>query len=560
MPVRLALIIGLLLLGLPVPMAAAAEVSLSSTIDAVTVFPRGAEVRRSAEIALEAGAHVVVFPDLPAGVARDSVRLAGEASGRLAIGSVDVRRVKVLEAEEGALDQAARKALEDRIEALRDERARLDAVIRSAETQRTLLENLARLPTRPSGPGRDGVALTAEGWAKVLDMIGARMPDIGKRVLDARIAQRGLDRQIADLRKQLEQKPPRRELRTEVRVHLDASTPVKGRLVVTYHVANASWAPVYEARLRTGDKAAAPSLVLVRRARINQRTGEDWRNVALTLSTARPLEGTSAPDIGTQTVTFRKPPPPPGPRTAFKRRMAPAMEAARPAPLAAPEPIAERGATVRNAPFQALYRIPGRQSVPTVKEAKTVRIDTITLTPVLKVRTVPRRVPKAYLYAAFSLKGDVALLPGRVALFRDGVFVGRGRLPVLAAGEEHDLGFGIDDRVRVKFTTVKRERGKSGILTSSRTDERRFRITIVNRHARAILLELRDRIPVSEEQEIEVATLELTPAPSKRDVDGKRGVLGWALTLEPGAKQEVRIGYRLTWPKDKEIRLHPPGP
>ena len=61
---------------------------------------------------------------------------------------------------------------------------------------------------------------------------------------------------------------------------------------------NAYWAPTYDAMLTTGREDGEPTIELVRRADIVQNTGEDWTDVALTLSTTRPTGGTDAPTVG----------------------------------------------------------------------------------------------------------------------------------------------------------------------------------------------------------------------------------------------------------------------
>ena len=81
--------------------------------------------------------------------------------------------------------------------------------------------------------------------------------------------------------------------------------------------------PFYDARLATGTKAQAPKLQLVRRASIQQRSGENWDNVALALSTARPGAGTAAPSSPPMTVDYEPDAPPPPPRPA--RRVARAV-------------------------------------------------------------------------------------------------------------------------------------------------------------------------------------------------------------------------------------------
>jgi uncharacterized protein (TIGR02231 family) len=139
-----------------------------------------------------------------------------------------------------------------------------------------------------------------------------------------------------------------------------------------------------------------------------------------------------------------------------------------------------------------------------------------------------------------------------VSLFRDGTFVGTNALPVLSPGEEHELGFGIDDLVRVKHAIAEEKRGETGLISTSRTDTRDYRITVKNMHDRAVQLVIFDQIPVSQNQEIRVDLTGRT-APTKQNVDDKRGVLSWESKLEPDQEQVIEFGYRVTWPSAKQI-------
>ena len=60
--------IALALLVLPAFLSAAhaADVKGTTRIDAVTVFPSGAEITRVGKVKLEGGDHVILFTDLPA--------------------------------------------------------------------------------------------------------------------------------------------------------------------------------------------------------------------------------------------------------------------------------------------------------------------------------------------------------------------------------------------------------------------------------------------------------------------------------------------------------------
>src|SRR5256885_3339962 len=99
-----------------------AEIKGGSRIDAVTVYPLGAEVTRIGRVTMERGEHVILFTDLPAQALSGSLRVEGKASGTLEIGSVDTR-LGVVPRSDSAVAATERKQIEDAIEKLKDERA-----------------------------------------------------------------------------------------------------------------------------------------------------------------------------------------------------------------------------------------------------------------------------------------------------------------------------------------------------------------------------------------------------------------------------------------------------
>jgi uncharacterized protein (TIGR02231 family) len=215
-------------------------------------------------------------------------------------------------------------------------------------------------------------------------------------------------------------------------------------------------------------------------------------------------------------------------------------------------PAEERRATIDAQAFQATYAIAGRVTVPATGEAKRVQIDDMQLEPALTVRTVPKLEQKAYLYAKMTMARGTPILPGQVALFRDATFVGNGRLPQLASGEEHELGFGADDSVRVRHAVAEEKRSETGIITTSKTDVRNYRISVKNMHMRSLQLTVLDQIPVPQHADIKVELIGKA-APSRRDVDDKRGVLAWDAKLEPDEERVIEFGYRATWPAAKKV-------
>lgn len=534
----------------------AAEIKGASAINAVTVYPSGAEVTRIGKVAIERGEHTLLFTDLPADAVASSIRVEGKATGKLEIGSVDTRIVQVPRTDE-QVAASERRRIEQDIEKLKDERALLQATIQAAETQKRLVDNLAQMPAQPQPAGS---AVAQPNWNELFALIGQRGAEAHKTILETQIKARETDRQIRDLEGKLASLAPSRRARTEVKVSVGAATSLDADIVIRYQVRRAGWVPYYDARLSTGTKAQAPKLSLVRRASIEQRTGESWENVTLALSTARPSAGTAAPLLSALVVDFeseRPPPPAPAVRpapTSGLRNAPSAQVAAESARGRLEDAVAadEVRAKVEVQAFQAIYGIAGRVTVPDTGETKRVQIDTMDIDPALAVRAVPKRDEKAYLYAKLAVARGTPLLPGSVSLFRDGTFVGNGQLPLLAPGEEHELGFGVDDAVRVRYAIAEEKRGETGIISSSKTDTRSYRITAKNLHARPIQITVLDQIPVSQNADIKVELIGKS-VPSRRDVDDKRGVMAWDATLAPDEERVIEFGYRAAWPAAKNV-------
>jgi uncharacterized protein (TIGR02231 family) len=217
----------------------------------------------------------------------------------------------------------------------------------------------------------------------------------------------------------------------------------------------------------------------------------------------------------------------------------------------------ESEAAVDTGGFQATFRLPGRVSVAADEGGKGFRIAAATITPDLLVRAAPALDSTGFLEAGFKHGEDAPLLPGRVAIYRDGIFVGRGQMPLTAKEQPVRLGFGADDKVKIERTTVSQSEGSAGIITTSKTDQRDFKITVRNGHDAAIRMAIEDQLPVSEIEEVKVELLPGSTAPTERDVRNRRGVVAWNFELGPGEARDIKFGWRVRWPSDKAVTYVP---
>jgi uncharacterized protein (TIGR02231 family) len=527
----------------------AGEFTAISRIDAVTVFPRGAEVTRLISLALPAGEHNLIIGDLPGDIDVASVRVEGFSATGLAIGSVDVR-AEVVSSDD---TEARRKEIEARIEALETEMGSLERAIADQNFQKELLSALGRIAINPRR-GEGQAIITAGDLEQLLDVAAGRLKTMTDTVTAAEARQRAIAKEIEELRRQEQLLAPQQTYRTVLTIALTADAGGEARFAVRYGVEAAGWSPVYDARLDTGSSERAPAIALVSRAEVLQRSAETWPDVALTLSTARVTGATEAPELQPEPLAPR-PPVAPMEMGAVRQKAAPMAPGLQSEELSADQAMAgnrarEDEAQVDVAGFQALYQIAGRQSVGNAGEAKGVRIATQDMNATLEAVSVPRLDTNTYLTARFTLAGEAPSLPGAVMIYRDGVFLGRGSLPLLNPGEEHALGFGLDDRVKVKRAETLRKSSQTGIISTDNVEERAYSTEIENLHARAIAVRLIDRMPFSTHEDIKVEMLAGMTGPDERNVEKKRGIMAWTRSLKAGAKETINFGYRVSWPKE----------
>jgi uncharacterized protein (TIGR02231 family) len=273
----------------------------------------------------------------------------------------------------------------------------------------------------------------------------------------------------------------------------------------------------------------------------------------------RTAKGGNAPELSPLVVKYPEPPRPLAKAADEVMRPRTAAPAGRQEAMAPAAPAQEREAAVETGGFQVVFRIPGRISIAAGEGTRSVRIASQKIAPDLLVRATPAVDDAAYLEAAFKQAEEAPLLPGRVAVYRDGTFVGRSTMPLVPKDEMVRLGFGVDEKVKVARAVVRKSEGTAGIISSAKTDEREFKTAVRNGHDTPTAVTIEDQIPVSETADVQVELLPLTTPPTQRDVRDRRGVLAWTFTAAPGEQREIRVGWRVRWPADKTIVYEPGG-
>lgn len=516
--------------------------SAGAPIERVVVYADRAEVTRGAVAKCEGGKAVVDFEHLPTAI--DKRTLRAEASGKAkAIGTTS----RVVALEENRDERVAR--LSEELWKLRDEiRAKMEKAEGHRERAAGLSAYEGYFGALLSEQVRDEKADTGN-WARTID-----------RIRDGRLEAAGKEREIAIELRKLNRKRERLERRIQalapsrvaealdVSVSVDCGGEASARVKLSYVVPGVTWRPEYDLRFLPGGgaKTGRGKVELTVAAVVQQASGEDWEQVELVLSTAKPRLGSEAPyparitiqghEVGKEKVLVGK-------MERREKLRGPAGEAA-----AGPEAVdfEDKGQSIQ-------LKMPRKVTVRSDGRPYWMPVDVARGKGESKLVCVPKLRPYVYQAVSFENPARYPLLAGRVHVYRSGSYVGDTRLEYSASGEPLEMSLGIDEELKVERKDLVHENREAGFASTTQHLARAYWIQVTNNSKARVPVEVRENIPVSKAEQVRV---EIEGKTSKGyQIDAHRGFLTWTLPISPGKKSTVTLAYTIHLPEDWKVQI-----
>jgi len=497
-----------------------------------------AEVSRVVEV--DKPETVVVLPGLTPNLLPDTLSARVDRGGAR-IAGVSVEDIFLTE----PVDERV-KELVRRIEDLTAEKRRGEAAIQAFQREKKLLERgvLAIYSGGEEGKGKEyanAPRLSAGEVEKALSLFRDRDQAIDGMVFDRERKIQDLEKKIQAARQELDKiRTPRPKQEKVVRI--DMERPAQCRLVVTYLVPDAGFAPRYNVILRPSEGALAFELV----GEAWQRTGEDWEDATLAFSTAQPGRMAQLPPLPPWELDFRPPPVarPMAEGVHAKRELA-AMDAAeeKAAGRAAGVPPPER----KFASFEVT--LDGSHTLPGDGEKKTFRLARQEQKTKVAWRSIPGVTDGAFLAADGRNETGLPVFEAPAGLFLEDAYAGRGRLSDIPEGGEFKIDFGKDPGVSVKRKERMRRREDGGVFSRVKRVRFRYEITAQNFRKETVPLTVLDRIPVPRHKDIVVKEVEITGGGK----EGEQGEVRWEFPLAAGEKKVLELSFTVEYPADREI-------
>jgi hypothetical protein len=163
---------------------------------------------------------------------------------------------------------------------------------------------------------------------------------------------------------------------------------------------------------------------------------------------------------------------------------------------------------------------------------------------------VPKIDKDAFLIANILDWEKYNLLAGEANIFFENTFVGKSILDLRYVSDTLKISLGRDKSIVVKREKIKDYTTRQFIGTK-KEETKAWQISVKNNKQQTINMVLYDQIPVSALEEIEVTKENL----SGGDFNKESGEVKWKLKLDPSAKKDIDLKYKVKYPKDRNLTI-----
>jgi uncharacterized protein (TIGR02231 family) len=499
----------------------------------VTVLEDRASVRREGILDLSAGTHRVRIEGLAPVLVDKSLSVNGEG---LTVGDTEIRRRRIHRSDEAGTEE--RRKLAEEARERRAQITELDGSATAIERELALMADAMVQGVREIGDdsawGRD----ESERWQRDLATLAKEREHLAAELAEVRHDRKLRARELSDLEARIaELENPSTERRCTLEIALEV-TAEKARLRVDYVVPCAAWRPVHRATL----EEEGP-LRFETEACVWQRTGEDWEDVELRVSTERLSAGAEPPRLVSDELRVR-------PRDQQVRVETREQEIEQIGTGEGPQLAkAQEVPGVDDGGKAVLRTVAGKVRVPGDGRPHRLPLGGFEAEAERGYVCAPELTAAVILRTRLRNDGKDAILAGPVELFRDSGPAGRTRVLYVSPGERFELGWGPEAALRV-HREVSEEPPEKGMLSRwiATTKEVTVRVGHLGLDGVSYDVELIERVPVSEVDAVKVEV------DGERTSEGKTpdsdGFLRWRERMKPGGKWKVTLRWTLSKKKD----------
>ncbi|XP_067951619.1 protein F37C4.5-like isoform X2 [Watersipora subatra] len=535
----------------------------------VKVYKDRAEVTRSIKVSVSKGQAEILVEKLSSYCDLDSIRVEGKGNASI----TEVTSVEKLE-EAPKMDESEVKSLQEQ---LADHKKQIRALEAEQERIKKRKEVVLGLGTQVTTPAttKEQVApvnlfsdASLDGARKFMDFYEKQLRHCDDEAfrIDAELQEHSAKCILLEKECQESSAPVNENVRInrQVSVLLDVREEGEISLALSYLVTEAAWKPQYDIRAFSADNLVKVTYFGL----ITQKTGEDWNNAKIFLSTAQPSVGGDMPVLPSQTVHFKE-------VVLFRCRKSVGLRSFRSRGMAKSvcnsASVAEDGyvsrlqemdvqtSEVQSGTLSTTFEVTRPSTIPSDNTEHKVTVALIDLKAAFEHFSAPKMVANAYLKAKLVNVSPYLILSGPCNIFMDNSFIAKSTLPAVSPSEKFECSLGVDFAVRVTYKPCEKMEATAGMLSKSKINEYKQVIEVKNTHQHDVTLHLEEQVPRSTNQKIKVNLVDPILPKDKDNKEGapismnSSGNIVWVSPITAGATKLFLLHYTIESPHDMTI-------
>jgi len=534
-----------------------AEVMIpESKITQVTVYPGSARITRQAQVNLSPGEHTVVFDNIIPAIDQNSLSLSGQGSAQVKLYGASFKAKQLAVTADGRIND-----LEAQIEFVNDQINLQSLKMTIANQQKEFIDSIKLAAGQQVPKDMMTKMPAAQDLGGIFDFIGTSLQNLGTQQEAIRLETRKLEKQRDVLNRELNELRGGNAGKSKRSIDVELSCQKAGTftLEVSYMARGSVWRPVYDARAEFN-----PSQVeMVQYAMVQQNTGEDWKDVELTLSTVQPLLGGRMPYVDSWIL---RPVEPSRAQRGMLRQstddiggvqyeafspnanMLKLMEGDKKAEVSYAN-VEQKGVSVT-------FKIARPVVVASDGTERKFPITAQMLKADYEYAMFPKAVALAFLGSRVINTEELNLLAGEVNLFVDGDYIGKSSIDNIGPGETFDLYLGADENVKVKREMIKKDIDKTLFANIGSPNNKityTYKFIVENYKTRDIKVKLFEAMPTAQDDRIKIKIFDVSVEPAEKDWKDRQGVWLWEFSLKPKEKKEIKYSFIVDYPKSLPI-------
>ncbi|OYU84560.1 MAG: hypothetical protein CFE24_05860 [Flavobacterium sp. BFFFF2] len=211
---------------------------------------------------------------------------------------------------------------------------------------------------------------------------------------------------------------------------------------------------------------------------------------------------------------------------------------------AKPQATAEVGVT------SITYTLPTFQNLLSNEKTALFELESFPVPAIFNYVTTPLLQSKVYLLAVMQQMTNYQWQAGRAQIYLDENFAGTTFINPDLTDADMKINLGTDASLTVARKPVTSFSNKS-LFGGTKKIQKGFELSVHSAKEKLVQVEITDRIPVSQQQEIVVDDLKLDGA----EHNEKTGVLTWELTIQPKETIKKTFSYRVSYPADQRVNV-----